>query len=216
MAKPLDIGELGNPDGYVLSVHPGWSLYVPPTEAEKAHALRKVPVGAVAVPHIFETYVRSDDGEFMVVLMFLADPETNTIRLAAGLSPQAHTDDALARIFDARPREWWIRHAYLNLALFDEDEATDDNLPRWRPGTDAAEEVQPVRQRRRMSNAFLSEVAEVYRQAFLAGDNPTRAVASHYDKPYSTAGRWVGEARSRNVLEPASFFERSDIPSTGD
>lgn len=57
--------------------------------------------------------------------------------------------------------------------------------------------------RRRMSDALAKEIAEVYRSAWAAGQNPTQAVARHFDKPASTAGRWVGEARKRGHLGPA-------------
>jgi transposase len=54
-----------------------------------------------------------------------------------------------------------------------------------------------------MSDAFSEEVAGVYRAAWESGENPTQAVAKHFEKPYSTAARWVGEARKRGFLGPA-------------
>jgi hypothetical protein len=62
---------------------------------------------------------------------------------------------------------------------------------------------QSLQTRRRMSDALSAEIATIYRDAWEAGDNPTQAVAHYYQKPYSTASRWVGEARKRGHLGPA-------------
>lgn len=226
MAQPLDIEyELGTPDGYTVSVHPGWSLYAPASEIDRAKAVRRVPVGAVAVPYTFEAYVRSTTDDFTVVLMFLADPKTNDIRMAAALSPQVDTDEALDRILRVRPREWWINHAYLSLIVWERRDALDEGAF-WHPGMtdaevsdatndylvnevrEAAKRRHPSRVRQSMTDEFLSEVADVYRRAWQTTKTPTTAVAEHYGKPYSTAGRWIGEARKRGLLAaPEAFFD---------
>lgn len=57
--------------------------------------------------------------------------------------------------------------------------------------------------RRRMTDELLATVAKVYRAAVKAGGPPTLSVSEHFDIPYSTAGRWVGEARKRGHLGAA-------------
>lgn len=224
MTQPLDFAyELGNPDGYTISVRPGWSLYIPEDEGAEARALRGVLVGALYVPHIFEAYVRSETDDFVVVLMFLADVRSGEIHMAAALSPYIDTDKALKRIFAVRPRKWWTQNAYLSLAFWDGSDDAAAEQEYWRPDmiVDAmdrhpsstildrvreAKRNSPVRTRQRMTDSFLAEVANVYRTALEGGEHPTRAVATYFDKPYSTAGRWVGEARRRNILEPADLL----------
>ena len=43
-------------------------------------------------------------------------------------------------------------------------------------------------------------VAEVYREAYVAGSNPTLAVAERFDISKSTAGKWVHRARQLSLL----------------
>lgn len=50
--------------------------------------------------------------------------------------------------------------------------------------------------------AHFEEVARVYEDAHQRGDAPTTAVADHFDKPYSTAARWVSRARHEYDLLP--------------
>lgn len=55
--------------------------------------------------------------------------------------------------------------------------------------------------RPRIEPEKLAEVAEVYDDAFQRGDSaPTRAVANHFDMPYSTASKWVMRAREMDLL----------------
>lgn len=63
--------------------------------------------------------------------------------------------------------------------------------------------VQPQR-RRRITRELLREVANVYRKAHSEGEPPTAAVAQHFTIAYSTAARWVGEARKAGELGPAT------------
>jgi hypothetical protein len=49
----------------------------------------------------------------------------------------------------------------------------------------------------------LHVVAYIYRLAHMVGDPPTRAVASAIGVPYSTAARWVQQARQAKFLRPA-------------
>lgn len=58
------------------------------------------------------------------------------------------------------------------------------------------------RKRNRITDDFLREVAVVYVTADGIGSPPTRAVASHFEAPHSTAAKWVSSARRKNFLPP--------------
>jgi len=66
-------------------------------------------------------------------------------------------------------------------------------------------EVKPhkAQRGRRLEPAHFEQVAEAYRVAVQGAVPPTKAVADKFDVPYSTAGRWVMEARRRGFLAPA-------------
>lgn len=49
----------------------------------------------------------------------------------------------------------------------------------------------------------LENVADVYRMALLVGEAPTKAVATTFGIPRSTAGRWVAAAREQRFLGDA-------------
>jgi transposase len=50
--------------------------------------------------------------------------------------------------------------------------------------------------------ARLVEVAEVYRRAHAVTNSPTQAVADHFERPRSTAAKWVQRAREEGLLGP--------------
>jgi hypothetical protein len=58
------------------------------------------------------------------------------------------------------------------------------------------------RRRSRITDEYLSKVAEIYREAFDRGDPPTVAVQAAFALSRSTAGRHVGLARKRGYLSP--------------
>jgi hypothetical protein len=67
----------------------------------------------------------------------------------------------------------------------------------------AFEQTRPAgeRGRRRLTDEFLEEVANVYRTALEAGDAaPRRAVQEWQGVPTQTAARWIAEARRRGFL----------------
>ena len=66
------------------------------------------------------------------------------------------------------------------------------------------DEVKPIPPRRgkELGEEHWEKVAEVYRAALMAGKAPTRAVAATFDRPYSTAARWVLRARKAGKLGP--------------
>jgi len=58
----------------------------------------------------------------------------------------------------------------------------------------------------------LRVAARVYRMAHLVRDNPTRAVASAFGIPHSTAARWVQQARQAGFLGPARSRRPGERP----
>lgn len=50
----------------------------------------------------------------------------------------------------------------------------------------------------------LEAVAMIYRVAHVSVESPTKAVAERLGLPGSTAGRWVGKARQKGLLGPAT------------
>jgi hypothetical protein len=66
------------------------------------------------------------------------------------------------------------------------------------------DEVKPVPPQRgkELGDEHWEKVAEVYRAALMAGKNPTQAVADTFQRPYSTAARWVLRARKAGKLGP--------------
>lgn len=60
------------------------------------------------------------------------------------------------------------------------------------------------RPRSRITDEFLQEVANVYRDAENMGEPPTRAVANYYSAPHSTAAKWVSAARRKDMLPAAA------------
>jgi hypothetical protein len=71
-------------------------------------------------------------------------------------------------------------------------------------GIDRVRDVQRRLRRRSMTDDLLREVAEVHRAAEQAGaPSIVRAVADRFTISYSSAERWVRQARSRGFLPPA-------------
>ena len=217
MAKPLDFSyDFGDPDDYITFVSRGWTV-VPGDEIDVVD----VQVGAATYPKRFEIFVTSTADDFVCLVMFLVDTESNGIRLAGVVAPSMDTDDAIERISAVRPLAWWKQRGILGLAFPSDrvsaDEKRDvlgmifdldhEEVARVEVSKEYAKERHPARAtsqtRRRMSDVLSEEIAGIYRTAWQAGKNPTQAVARYYQKPYSTAARWVGESRKRGHLGPA-------------
>jgi hypothetical protein len=56
---------------------------------------------------------------------------------------------------------------------------------------------------KRLSDAHFKKVADIYREAAMAGQAPTQAIAEAFPTSRSNAGRWVMEARRRGFLGEA-------------
>lgn len=230
MAKPLDFAyDFGDPDDYITFVSRGWTV-VPGDKTD----VPDVQVGAATFPKRFETYVTSTADDFACLVMFLSDTTSNDIHLAGIISPSMDTDDAMSRISEVRPLAWWKQQGILGLAFSKDRVSADDkrdflsrifDLDQEEVGQvevskEYAKERHPsqagTQTRRRMSDVLSEEIAGVYRAAWQAGKNPTQAVARYYQKPYSTAARWVGEARKRGHLGPADGSRGGETASVDD
>jgi len=62
----------------------------------------------------------------------------------------------------------------------------------------------PARRRNRLTDKHLRAVAEAYCAADRDGLPPTRTVADRFAVPHSTAAKWVGHARKRELLGEAT------------
>ena len=69
--------------------------------------------------------------------------------------------------------------------------------------TEAVGEQITKRRRGRITDAYLREVAALYRAAYAAGEHPTKTIAKQCHVGRSTAGRLVKRARDRGFLGPA-------------
>lgn len=65
------------------------------------------------------------------------------------------------------------------------------------------------RRGKKLSDAHLQEVAEVYREALSLRKPPTKAVMQHFFTARANAGRWVAEARKRGFLGKAEAPRRA-------
>ena len=75
--------------------------------------------------------------------------------------------------------------------------AQQKEIRQARLATESAEPGRP-----RVSYDLLVEVARVYRREHQRSDAPTQAVADHFDRPRSTAAKWVQRAREEGLLGP--------------
>jgi hypothetical protein len=69
--------------------------------------------------------------------------------------------------------------------------------------TDYRAATRAPRERGRVSDDTLRQVAHIYRTAHAQGAPPTRAVMQQMHVSRTTAGRWVARARQRGYLRPA-------------
>jgi hypothetical protein len=60
----------------------------------------------------------------------------------------------------------------------------------------------------------LRAVARIYRMAHLVRDNPTKAVSAALQLPYSSAARWVMQARRAGFLGPTERRKAGEVPTT--
>jgi len=189
----LDESEV--PTGYTW--HLGWSLIEPDSEGLAS-------VGGIMVPAAFEIHAFRPDGvggyAFSAILAY--EVQEGELRLRS-IQSVTHEIDEVARILHRR-QSWddWKRYALMTLAADQAQEAggTPEDIGR---AIRSARRTPVRRTRTRLTDSMLKDVARVYRSAWEPGEAPTWAVAKHFHKSHSTAGRWVGLARERGYLGKA-------------
>lgn len=211
------------PEGYSRVIGAGWTVLT----QETPETVPSVHIGPATYPQRFELVVRSDSEtnalpDFLCILMFKLSEGTGELSLTGVISPTHDVDQALSRLRTMHPIEWWKRQAFLMLlglksvmasaaisdlfmkylgADFSQREAADEA---WVKERLASSKSVYSRRNSRVTDSLLREVADTYRAALDDGENPTQSVAEHFYKSHSTAARWVGMARQRGFLEPAS------------
>ncbi|NEN07610.1 hypothetical protein G3T36_17270 [Diaminobutyricibacter tongyongensis] len=193
------------PEGYLVHVGVGW--FLTPAKVER---VKNVQVGRSTVPGIFYVFVRRDDesqdaSPIAIALNFIVhegEPFLMNV-VSVGLE----VDEALKLVKSLRPLSWWKSKAILQLVFqrTDDDDDLDEQekMRRHYEALLAVKDLPATRRRDRVTDALLKEVAEVYRQAWADGENPTQEVAKHFFKSHSTAARWVGMSRKKGYLGPA-------------
>lgn len=155
-----------------------------------------------ALPPHWTVSLARDDLPYLIELEFVHSeaegPQCRSVRFAA----QEQGEAISARRVRAVPIAECIQIAIGAVTVRYEETPEGLHVSFGSKGDDMTEQVRLARPTDgRTSDEHLREVAEVYKSA---GKNPTRAVAYHWPyHSYSTAARWVGEARERGFLPPA-------------
>lgn len=217
--------ELDPPPGWRFSAYPGWSL----DDSEERHFLPElVQIGHVLLPEFFylaagtpgmwptEENPQPGNDDFIVFLHFQA--RFGELRLREIRGAGEDLISALDAFRKAVPAKLWrpiaIREITAFLALIDENSGWPSDT--WTPvGTDEwvktigehrARALHPAfrpKRRNRITDEHLQAVATEYLAADNLGLPPTKAVAAQFQTSHSTAAKWVGAARRKNMIPPA-------------
>jgi hypothetical protein len=206
------------PDGAVEGsvVTSSWSDFLAKTR-EITEAAKPTKLGELWVPERFELWVIEYDREHPppeepeLVIILLYEVADERMELRGLISDPIEVPEALDYLRKRRPLNEWKRYALITLAGGQADAALDtSDLPKRERAKIVGEAMEragqlPVAQRRnRITPEHLAEVANVYREAWRAGEHPTIAVQKHFGVSHSTAARWVGQARREKHLgQPA-------------
>lgn len=213
MAKHEDlVDQVSLPSGTMARVEPGWWLQKVSTGADGP--TDPVRYGQGYLPRTFELdvfpYPNREGDRWMVALLFRVDPDQIALPAVwcAGVDLPYDVPEALDWLRQRRPLSWWRRYAVLAMAgaqaVTDVPADAPDRFDLIGEAAASAAEVPVVRRRDRVTDHLLREVADVYRDAWDAGANPTQAVARHFHKSHSTAARWVGLTRKAGHLGAAN------------
>jgi hypothetical protein len=200
-------------------LHPGW-----PTVAAMSQSTAQPPIVRyrnISMPASFEITISpaepSDGADWAAVLLFLVDEGLERIDLRGALSVNVDTDQALDRAKAVRSISSWTQWALVRFALDvyedqSETPATGQLQETWSQFASIAG-YRSKRGRDRITNETLARVAQVYREAWAQGENPTAAVATAFDKARSTAATYVGLARKKGYLGPADSSRGGELPT---
>jgi hypothetical protein len=204
----------------------GWPMFSASPEVNPT----PVSIGGFNAPQTFHsTIVPTDkdgrplDEDWILTLLFGVDVEAQQILVSGAIAGGSELTELLELVRSARPLRWWQRRALLHVvgditeraaafsfyegeepwdATVDDDEVHRDAAG-WEASQGRAAERFPLgRRRNRVTVQLLTEVAQTYREAWEAGEPPTRAVSAHFNTSHSTAARWVARARKDGLLGP--------------
>lgn len=194
---------LPTPPGIEFRVEPGWSGMGDPSNAPTWETVQRVRVRNVDLPRFFTMRVTFNRPEWTWVAVFF---EIDATLSPVAVSAWAHGTDvasALAELTELESLSWWTSKSLMALALGPSDgDMSDDQLHDAWNRVRMASTIPTSRRRTRITDALLSEVAEVYRANVSAG-NPTEAVAKHFYVSRAQAARYVEKARAATYLKPA-------------
>lgn len=228
------LNEYEDPAGYEIHAEAGWAMRGDSSDGwAPLFGVPADPIeyGGQLYSPTFRMFVRrSGEERNLGVLWLLMHPDHQISNPATWcFDPTMDTDAFIAELLAQRkPLGWWKTRAWMSLALKSvlreresgdlEAELSSDEVDLVRQRLAGVASVTQRRRRDRLTPSHLREVARVYREAWHAGKNPTRAVADHFDRQYSTASRWVVAARKSGELGPADGSRGGELeePSGGD
>jgi hypothetical protein len=194
------------PDGALESsvVTSSWSNFLAETREKITEAVEPTKLGELWVPERFELWVIEHDPkhpppeEPQLVIILLYEVADERMELRGLIANPIEVPEALDYLRRRRSMNEWKRLALLTLAAGhalrgERGETTGEVILR-------AGRVPIAQRRNRITAEHLANVASVYREAWEAGEHPTKAVESHFGVSHSTAARWVGQARRAGHL----------------
>lgn len=213
--------QLLTPVGYVTYTQAGWTMERLLRTTEPVVENVAIPGGTLPIRFTLGVArANSESDPWAVELMFRVDRETKEIHFSSIWSGDEDADLAIARLTQIRPIAWWKRHALFRLkfeeasaALNSQEIPPDEDAANWFTYRKLQEVIGvPVnRKSNRVGPNLLQEVADVYRAAVAAENNPTQAVADHFHKSHSTAANWVMRARKDKYLRASNGSKGGEI-----
>jgi hypothetical protein len=213
-----DLSDIvGVPVGYLVSLEAGWPTISDIFRLGTKSAI--VRYRNISLPQAFQITIapephHGEPVEWVAVLLFSVDSDTDRIDLKGVFASGIDADQAVNRVMKVRPAPMWTQWALLRFALDDlpADLSADQVREAWAQLEDIGS-YRTKRGRDRITDQTLERVAEVYRAAWKAGANPTEAVATEFNKARSTAARYVGLARRKGKLGPSDGSRGGELPT---
>jgi hypothetical protein len=193
------------------SINVGWSRGLSKTVGT-IEAAKPTRLGEIWVPELFELefveHDPKDPDNPQLVINLLFEVVDESVRLREVIADPIEVPEALDHLRQRRSINEWKKVALMALVSNLTEKALEAS---GRPHDEEraaivgeairrAHRTPIARRRDRITSEHLANVASVYREAWKAGEHPTKAVESHFEVSHSTAARWVGQARRRDHL----------------